>query len=524
MDISVHSDYLPFSSDIVCEYEESDITDESIHVVTGYRPQPCNWNDYSNLPEGWMDNSWSGGIDVPSGWMDKTSIESWKDDGTLPREWTGTDQSHGSWDTDLPEGWIGTLCDKDPSNKRSNNITIKRNNNFLKASHLPTIFVTNHRSFFPKFNNFTEVMQTLNLTLGLHSEIWEDRENKNHMNKIEEALEMQGIQYISNTRPNRRGGGAAISLISGDFTLTRLDVLVPKNLEVVWGLVKPNKPTNQFKGIVVCSFYSVPNSRRKAQLIEHIDINYTELKTKHKDCFFLTGGDKNELEAKHILDISPTLHMHNTKPTHGKKNIDVLISDMVHLFSESVVIPNVPTDIPDGKPGGGKPSDHNIVYCEPRLVPESKPAKRLVTKKTRRITDLKKQKLAGWIQRETWEEMYNSKDMAKSFSEIVNNNIDKFCPVEEVKISQLEGKICSLALQNLVRQKKREFEKHGYFLKYKDLKKKIKVRIKKEAEKSIDRLLDNAEAQGMKWIREANRLSARPGEDQSPTFSLPSHV
>ena len=28
----------------------------------------------------------------------------------------------------------------------------------------------------------------------------------------------------------------------------------------------------------------------------------------------------------------------------------------------------------------------------------------------------------------------------------------------------------------------------------------------------------------MKWIREANRLNARPGEDQSPTFSLPSHV
>ena len=28
----------------------------------------------------------------------------------------------------------------------------------------------------------------------------------------------------------------------------------------------------------------------------------------------------------------------------------------------------------------------------------------------------------------------------------------------------------------------------------------------------------------MKWIREANRLNARPGEDQSPTFSLPSHM
>ena len=69
-------------------------------------------------------------------------------------------------------------------------------------------------------------------------------------------------------------------------------------------------------------------------------------------------GDKNDLEIRNILDISPTFHMHNTKATHGDKNIDVLVSDMVHLFSESIIIPNVETDIPDGQPGGGKQSDH----------------------------------------------------------------------------------------------------------------------------------------------------------------------
>ena len=81
-------------------------------------------------------------------------------------------------DKNLPEGWKST------HNKRSNNITIKRNKNYILASHLPTIFVTNHRSFFPKFKNFTEVMKTLNFTLGLHSEIWEDRENKAHKDKL----------------------------------------------------------------------------------------------------------------------------------------------------------------------------------------------------------------------------------------------------------------------------------------------------------------------------------------------------
>ena len=44
------------------------------------------------------------------------------------------------------------------------------------------------------------------------------------------------------------------------------------------------------------------------------------------------------LDIKQILGISPTFHMHNTKPTYGKKNIDVLVSDMVHLFDEPVII------------------------------------------------------------------------------------------------------------------------------------------------------------------------------------------
>ena len=98
-------------------------------------------------------------------------------------------------------------------------------------------------------------MHTLELTLGLHSEIWEDKEKKDHKDKTEEALEIDGITYISNTRPDRRGGGAAISLICEDFTLTKLDVLIPKNLEGVWGLVRPKKTTTDFKGIIVCAFY-----------------------------------------------------------------------------------------------------------------------------------------------------------------------------------------------------------------------------------------------------------------------------
>ena len=363
-------------------------------------------------------------------------------------------------------------------------------------------------------------MHTLELTLVVHSEIWEDKEKKDHQDKIEEALEIEGIHYISNTRPNRRGGGAAISLICEDFTLTKRDVLIPKNLELVWGLVRPKQPTTDFKGIIVCAFYSVPHSKRKTQLVEHIAINHGELKAVYKGFFFLTGGDKNDLEIKNILDISPNLHMHNTRPTHGKNNIDVLVSDMAHLYCEPNIIPNVPTDIPDGQPGGGKQSDHPIVFSRPRLERVSKPTKEVVIKKTRRFNDAIKNELGKWIQQESWEELYDSTNPAETFVEIVFNKLDQICPEEQVKITKLDGKVKSLALQKIGRQKLREYTNHGSSNCFKALKKKQKTRIKLEGQKSLDKLFENAGYKGTKWIREADRMSSRPGEDSFSTFSL----
>ena len=382
---------------------------------------------------------------LPDEWIDKTTIEGWAGDNTLPEGWTPKHNCNSD-DTTLPglddvrdqpiQAIIGNRCEGWNKNKQlpagwratTTNTTVKRDNRTILASQLPTIFATNHRSFFPKFQNFLDLMQTQGLTLGLHSEIWESKENKDHQKRIEEAFELEGVQYISNPRPNR-GGGAAITLLCSDFTLSKLDVVIPKNLEVVWGLVRPNVPTPEFKGIIVCSFYSVPNSRRKGQLIEHITINYTQLKAGNRDCFFLVGGDKNELDVRHILDISPNLHMHNTKPTYGQKNIDILISDMVHLYNESVILPSVPTDIPPGRPGGGQPSDHSVVMCRPRLERLSKPAKETITKKTRRVDDAKKMKIGQWIQQESWETVVNCKSssqMASQFTKLVFEKLTKY--------------------------------------------------------------------------------------------------
>ena len=145
------------------------------------------------------------------------------------------------------------------------------------------------------------------------------------------------------------------------------------------------------------------------------------------------------------------------------------------LFEESVILPNVHTDIPDGQPGGGKPSDHPIVFSRPRTNMIQQPKKEVIVKKLRRIDNEKIRKIGQCIQQETWEEVFDSNSasrMALKLPEVIFRQLDLVCPVEEIKISKYDGKITSKALQNMARQKLREYTKHGNSERYKDLKKK----------------------------------------------------
>ena len=259
------------------------------------------------------------------------------------------------------------------------------------ARSLPNIMVTNHRSIFPKFNNLIDELIECEMHLGIHSEIWENKENVNHQNKIEEALEIHGIHYISNPRPKRRGGGAAITLcdMNGKFTLTKLSVSVPPDLEVCWGLLKVKGNSGSIREIIVCAFYCPPRSKKKTKLVEHISVEYFKQKAAHPRSAFICGGDKNDLNIKHLLDISPCFRQIVTRPTHKNSVLEIIVTDIGHFYNEPVIRPPIQPDIE----GEGVPSDHSIAYATP-ITDSSKPSKRsCLTKISRPLTTVAKQKL-----------------------------------------------------------------------------------------------------------------------------------
>ena len=77
-------------------------------------------------------------------------------------------------------------------------------------------------------------------------EIWEKSENKMHQQEIENMLESEGLKYLSTARPTG-WGGAAIIVNLEKFSIEKLNISNPHNLEIIWGLVKPKDATATFK-------------------------------------------------------------------------------------------------------------------------------------------------------------------------------------------------------------------------------------------------------------------------------------
>jgi hypothetical protein len=152
-----------------------------------------------------------------------------------------------------------------------------------------------------------------------------------------------------------------------------------------------------------------------------------------------------------------------------------MISDMAHLYNESVILPSVPTDIPASQQGGGQPSDHPVVTSQPKVERIFAPPKEVIVKKTRRINKEQMCKIGQWIQRESWEMVFDagsSSGMVDQFIIVVKENLDKICPITEVKLTRLDGKLVSAALQKLARSRLREFSKNGNSDKFKEIKRK----------------------------------------------------
>jgi hypothetical protein len=94
-------------------------------------------------------------------------------------------------------------------------------------------------------------------------------------------------------------------------------------------------------------------------------------------------------------------------------------------------------------------------------------------------------------------------------------------PLEPFKITNLDGKICSPAVKQACRRKNREYLKHGNSLKYKDLKKVAKGKLREAATYFLDKQTNLVATKNNSWLKHVKSIAARPGDQATSTFTLP---
>ena len=87
-----------------------------------------------------------------------------------------------------------------------------------------------------------------------------------------------------------------------EFSLEKIPVSIPHNLEVVWGLVRPKKGSATIKEIIVAAIYSPPHSKKNNQLLDHLLSTTHYLLSRYPRAGLVIGGDKNDLKISSLIE------------------------------------------------------------------------------------------------------------------------------------------------------------------------------------------------------------------------------
>ena len=236
---------------------------------------------------------------------------------------------------------------------------IRRDNKVLQALSLPKFSSYNMRSLMPKILNFGAEMEDRQCSLSFLVEIWQKSESKKHQFKIEELFELRGIKYISTPRPgNRRGGGAAIAANSEHFSLSKLNIPVPDNLEIAWGILRPNEESGKIRKIIVFCFYCPPRSKKKTALITHMTLTLQSLRSIFPKSGVIISGDRNDLSIDRLLSVDPLVKQIVCHGTRGPNILTVVLTDLHKFYEEPRIVG--PIDV-DDHTKGGVPSDQVVL-------------------------------------------------------------------------------------------------------------------------------------------------------------------
>ena len=337
---------------------------------------------------------------------------------------------------------------------------------------------------------------------------------------------MKGISYISTPRPNRRGGGSAITCSDKSFYIKEILVPNPENLEVTFAAIRPKSENSPQFTIILCAVYSPPRSRKKSKLIDHISNTYHFLKSsKYPAAYFALGGDVNDLNVDLLLNISSSFRQLVTLPTRGDKILSVIVTDLWEYYTTPEILPPLNPDIP----GCGKPSDHSCPFARTYLDRSRPKEKNYDLKSIRAFPQSGIIEFGQWIQHENFDsvtKLSSPTDQVAALEKLVSDKVETIFPMKEIKIYKNDKEFMNKELRKIRRQKCREYRRNKKSEKYLKLQQDF-INLKNEnSSKFIKKIEELKECNLSQFYKKIKQVGARLGENvtSSSTFTLPSHL
>ena len=426
---------------------------------------------------------------------------------------------------------IGTARNPRFIETRTKVIRVLRRDPRIEASgSLPTIGVTNFRSLGPKIKNVIVDILEREIDITLSSETWEKTSNKRLKCDIERMFQMDGLEFLSCPRPSsKRGGGCAIIVNRKNFTVEKLQVEIPHKLEVIWCLVRPREVTRtmQFKEIIACAFYSAPNYRKNAKLVQHLISQMHLFLVKYPRAGFVSGGDRNKMQTNQIVTALPKCIQVVTKFTYKNRKIhDVMLTNMSHLYAVPYIAPAVQPDVP----GHGVPSDHDQAVAVPLAgAGEGAVSRAYSVKSSRPLPDSKIREFGQWITAENWSALrgeLSSSEQATIFQAVSEHQLNEYFPIKQCRVSNTDKPWISKEIKQIDRWKKEEYRKNGKSIKYLNMLKSYNQKFKSAAQQHLRRnVTDLMEAAPGKAWATLKRMGAQPGEcGGEGAFTMTEHL
>ena len=333
------------------------------------------------------------------------------------------------------------------------------------------------------------------------------------------------MKYISTPRPGaKRGGGAAIAVRLDKFLITKLNILIPNGLEVVWGLLKPKEISGQITKIISCCFYSPPRSKKRSALVDHITLTLQNLLSIHPNAGILISGDRNSLEIPTLLNIEPSLRQLVKQPTKGFKILDIILSNLQRFYDEPVIVPPIQPD----NLNKGSPSDHNGVFVTPHTNPSEPQLRTKIVKTIRPLPESLITVFGQKLQNEDWTNLdpsLNSTEMVNCYQKSMERIVVNTFPEKEIKIYPDDKPWYNEKLRKMKRMRQRLYMKGRRNEQYLECKKKFEELKDNEILKYIAKVKKEVK-EGKRGSSYANlrRLGSQPFESNQKGFQLPNFV